>query len=68
MAENVKNTRNISFLMGGHFIIAILGGAIGCFIFKLCYAFIPEAHFYSWGWRIPFVIGLLMSLTLPFFT
>ena len=66
MAENVKNTRNISFLMGGHFIIAILGGAIGCFVFKLCYAFIPEPQFYSWGWRIPFIIGLVMSLSLPF--
>ena len=66
MAENVRNTRNISFLMGGHFMIAILGGAVGCFVFKLCYAFIPESHFYSWGWRVPFIIGLLMSLTLPF--
>ncbi|WP_078400015.1 MFS transporter [Ehrlichia ruminantium] len=64
--ENVKDNRDIVFPMGAHFLISILGGAIGCFIFKLCYNFIPEAQFYSWGWRIPFFIGLIMSILLPF--
>ncbi|QGR02973.1 MFS transporter [Ehrlichia ruminantium] len=66
MTENVKNNRNIAFSMGGHFLISILGGAVGCFIFKFCYYFIPETQFYSWGWRIPFFVGLIMSISLPF--
>ena len=45
--------------------IAILGGAVGYFIFKICYNLIPETEFYSWGWRIPFIIGLVMAIVLP---
>ncbi|AHX05403.1 MFS transporter [Ehrlichia chaffeensis] len=65
MAENVRDRRNIAYAMGSHFLVSIFGGAIGCFVFKLCYNLIPEAQFYSWGWRIPFIIGLIMSLLLP---
>ena len=67
MTENVKDNRNIAFSMGGHFLVSILGGAVGCFIFKFCYNFIPEAQFYSWGWRVPFFVGLMMSISLPFY-
>ncbi|WP_395877596.1 MFS transporter [Ehrlichia muris] len=66
MAENIRNNRNIAYAMGSHFLVAIFGGAVGCFVFKLCYNLIPETQFYSWGWRIPFAIGLAMSLSLPF--
>ncbi|AAZ68312.1 MFS transporter [Ehrlichia canis] len=66
MVENAKNTRNIIYAMYSHFIVGIFGGAVGCYIFKLCNNLIPEYQFYSWGWRIPFIVGLLMSFSLPF--
>ncbi|ABD44855.1 sugar (and other) transporter family protein [Ehrlichia chaffeensis str. Heartland] len=64
IAESVRKDQVVAVL-SLHFAIAILGGATGSFIFQLCYNFIPEAQFYSWGWRIPFIIGLVMSMMLP---
>ncbi|QGR02361.1 MFS transporter [Ehrlichia ruminantium] len=64
IAESVKKDQVILMLCA-HFMIAILGGAAGYFIFKVCYNLIPEAEFYSWGWRIPFIVGLFMAMMLP---
>ncbi|WP_395877598.1 MFS transporter [Ehrlichia muris] len=65
IAENVKKEQ-VPTVLSLHFAIAILGGAVGSFTFKLCYNLIPEAQFYSWGWRIPFIVGLMLSMFLPF--
>ena len=65
IAENARKD-NFVYLLSLHFAVAILGGATGCIIFKLCYNLIPEAQFYSWGWRIPFLVGLIMAILLPF--
>ena len=65
IAENAKKDHFI-YLLSSHFAVSILGSATGCIIFKLCYNLIPETQFYSWGWRIPFVIGLVMAMFLPF--
>ena len=65
IAENAKKDHFI-YLLSLHFAMSILGGAAGCIVFKLCYNLIPEAQFYSWGWRIPFFIGLVMAMLLPF--
>ncbi|AUO54927.1 MFS transporter [Ehrlichia canis] len=65
IAESVSKNK-VPALLSLHFALAIIGGATGSFIFKLCYNFIPEVQFYSWGWRIPFIIGLIMSIILPF--
>lgn len=64
MAESVKEDQ-VMLISFAHFVIAILGGAAGSFIFQLCYSFISEAEFYVWGWRVPFIIGLVMSTLLP---
>ncbi|QGR02355.1 MFS transporter [Ehrlichia ruminantium] len=64
MAESVRKDQ-IILISFAHFVIAMLGGAAGSFIFKLCYSLIPEAEFYAWGWRIPFIVGLVMATLLP---
>ncbi|UOD99063.1 MFS transporter [Ehrlichia ruminantium] len=64
IAESVKKDQVILMLCA-HFIVAILGGATGYFVFKICYNLIPETEFYSWGWRIPFIVGLIMAIILP---
>ncbi|RZB12991.1 MFS transporter [Ehrlichia minasensis] len=66
MVENAKDARNIVYAMYSHFVVKVFGGVIGCCVFKLCNNLIPEYQFYSWGWRIPFVVGLVMSLSFPF--
>ncbi|CEI84663.1 MFS transporter [Ehrlichia minasensis] len=65
IAESVGENKVVSVL-SLHFVLAVVGGAVGSFVFKLCYNFIPEVQFYSWGWRIPFIVGLIMSIILPF--
>ncbi|CAI27577.1 Proline/betaine transporter [Ehrlichia ruminantium str. Gardel] len=61
LIEHSKNGRNIGFLGSFETLSAVLGSIIALFVTLICQYFTQD-NFEVWGWRIPFVVGLLLGL------
>ncbi|ABD44809.1 sugar (and other) transporter family protein [Ehrlichia chaffeensis str. Heartland] len=61
LIEHSKKGKNIGFFGSFETLSAVLGSIIALFMILLSQYFTGE-NFEVWGWRIPFVIGLLLGL------
>ena len=61
LIEHSKKGKNIGFFGSFETLSAVLGSIIALFMILLSQYFTGE-NFEIWGWRIPFVIGLLLGL------
>ena len=61
LIEHSKKGKNIGFFGSFETLSAVLGSIIALFIILISQYFTGE-NFEIWGWRIPFVVGLLLGL------